>query len=225
MITEDQFKHAASLIGCKVSCIKAVYSVEAAGRGYLTDGRVKILFEGHRFWKQISMAGINPIDFLQEIKNEGYRMNGKLPGSGAAMIVQYEYFKNVLYPIWDKKNYKGGAAEWDRMSKAMEVCKLLSLQPELAMDSASYGSFQIMGENAELCGYKSAHEMIAAYNNGGESEQLNSFVRFVKSTKLDDELRALDFAAFARGYNGSQYRLNKYDIKLHDAYKKFEKLS
>ena len=201
MITEQEFQDAANIIGCEVAAIKSVYEVEAAGRGYLDDGRVKILFEGHRFWKQIVKSGRNPQDFISN---------------------NHQY-SNVLYKIWDKKQYKGGSAEWDRVSKAIEVCTKLNLQPELALDSASYGSFQIMGENSLLCGYATAQEMLAAYNNGGEQEQLDSFCRFVKSTKLDDELRAKNWAGFAQGYNGSKFRENKYDVKLAKAYSKKEK--
>jgi hypothetical protein len=199
MITEDEFQDAANIIGCEKNAIKAVYQVEAAGKGYLPDGRVKILFEGHRFWKQLVKAGIDPITFISANKQ----------------------YSNVLYQKWDKKQYKGGTKEWDRMSQAIEVCTKLNLSPELALDSASYGSFQIMGSNAELCGYKNAQDMLAAYNNGGEAEQLDSFCRFVKATHLDDELIAKNWAAFAQGYNGSQFAANKYDIKLAAAYNYF----
>lgn len=201
MLTENDFINAANIIGCSISAIKAVYEVEAAGRGYLPDGRVKILFEGHRFWRQLKLAGANPSKFIND--------NSK--------------YSNVLYEKWDKKKYNGGAAEWDRMGMAIEVCKLLNLDPVLALNSASYGSFQIMGENATLCGYANSHEMLAAYNSKGEPEQLESFCRFVKSKKLDDELRAKNWAAFAKGYNGSSYQLNKYDTKLAAADKKFTK--
>lgn len=200
MITTQEFEDAAKIIGCEVAAIRAVYEVEAAGRGYLPDGRVKILFEGHRFWKQIVNAGADPVKFISLNKE----------------------YSNVLYKKWDKKQYIGGPGEWDRVSKAIEVCNKLNLQPELALDSASYGSFQIMGENSVLCGYATSHEMLAAYNNGGEHEQLNSFCRFVKSTKLDDELRDKNWAAFAQGYNGTAFRENKYDIKLAAAYAKYK---
>lgn len=199
MITEQEFKDAADIIGTDTASIKAVYEVEAAGRGYLPDGRVKILFEGHRFWKQIVKSGESAVNFL-------------------AQNPQYE---NVLYKVWDKKQYKGGALEWERMSKAIGVCDKLKLPPELALKSASYGSFQIMGENHSLCGYESAHKMLTEYNLKGEAEQLASFIRFVKSTHLDDELRDKNWAKFAQGYNGSQFALNKYDVKLAKAYHKY----
>jgi len=201
MITDEQFKDAADILDAEVAAIKAVYEVEAAGRGYLPDGRVKILFEGHRFWKQIVKAGQSPQIF----------------------ITNNPEYENVLYKVWDKKQYKGGVSEWDRMSEAIAVCHKLDLEPELALKSASYGSFQIMGENHSLCGYISAQDMLAKYNNGGEAEQLASFCHFLKSTKLDDELRNKEWAKFAQGYNGSQFATNKYDVKLANAYAKYSK--
>jgi len=199
MITEQQFADAAKIIGCQVSSIKAVYEVEAAGRGYLPDGRVKILFEGHRFWKALVKAGADPVKFISTNKQ----------------------YSNIIYKNWDKKQYLGGAKEWDRVSQAIEVCKKLNLSTNLAFNSASYGSFQIMGENHDLCGYPDSQAMLAAYNNGGEGEQLNSFCRFVKATRLDDELRDKNWAKFAEGYNGTSYKANKYDTKLAAADKKY----
>lgn len=199
MITDKQFADAARIIGCDVASIKTVYNIEAAGHGYLADGRVKILFEGHRFWKQLAKAGV--------LKSELVKMSA--------------YHPNVLYLGWDKTQYKGGAEEWLRMSEAIEICKSLNVSPTLALNSASYGSFQIMGENAAACGYTDAHQMLAQYNIGGESEQLDSFVRFLKHTGLDDELRAHNWAGFAAGYNGTGYRLNHYDTKMANLYAVF----
>lgn len=198
MITDQEFKTAADIIGCEPACIKAVYEVEAAGSAYLPDGRVKILFEGHRFWKQIAKSGVNPATI-----QKGY--------------------ENVLYQKWDRKQYKGGTGEWDRMSKAIELCKAHDLNALLALNSASYGSFQIMGENFIACGYPDSQAMLAAYNEKGESEMLYSFVRFVKANHLDDELRDKNWPKFAEGYNGSQYKANNYDKKLFVAYTKYSK--
>ena len=60
MLTEQQFTDAAALLGCEVACIKAVNQVEASGSGFRKDGRPKILFEGHVFWKQLQALGMNP---------------------------------------------------------------------------------------------------------------------------------------------------------------------
>lgn len=196
MIEQKDFQKAAQKIGCEVAAIKAVYQVETSGRGYLPDGRVKILFEGHRFWKSLTKAAKDPMAFVQA--NQQY--------------------STILYKNWNKAFYIGGVGEWNRMSKAIEVCKMIGADPELALDSASYGSFQIMGENSVICGYATAQEMLADFNTRGEIAQLDAFVNFVKSKKIDKHLVTKNWPAFAADFNGTAYRLNQYDVKLIRAY-------
>ncbi len=48
-LTEADFQAAAKELGCEVAAIKAVSEVEAPRGGFLSDGRVRILFERHKF--------------------------------------------------------------------------------------------------------------------------------------------------------------------------------
>lgn len=48
-LTQYGIEHAARVIGCEIAAVKAVIAVEAAGEGFLPDGRPKILFERHIF--------------------------------------------------------------------------------------------------------------------------------------------------------------------------------
>lgn len=50
-LSDADYQRAAELLGVEVAAIKAVVKVEAAGHGFLADGRPKILFERHWFWK------------------------------------------------------------------------------------------------------------------------------------------------------------------------------
>lgn len=50
-LTNDDYQRAAANLDVEVAAIKAVVQIEAAGRGFLADGRPKILFERHWFWK------------------------------------------------------------------------------------------------------------------------------------------------------------------------------
>src|SRR3546814_20104040 len=76
--------------------------------------------------------------------------------------------------------------------------------------SASYGGFQILGENWEVCGAISPWSF-AWKQAQTEGDQLEAFVRFVEARGLKGALQRGDWAAFARGYNGTGYRANKYD--------------
>lgn len=53
---EADYQRTAEMLGVEVAAIKAVVKVEAAGRGFLADGRPKILFERHWFWKLTPLA-------------------------------------------------------------------------------------------------------------------------------------------------------------------------
>ena len=59
-MTEQQFSEAAALLSCETACVKAVNQVEARGNGFRPDGKPKILFEGHIFWKQLLSIGMKP---------------------------------------------------------------------------------------------------------------------------------------------------------------------
>lgn len=91
-----------------------------------------------------------------------------------------------------------------------------ALDDEAAMEATSWGKFQPMGEYCEECGFDEVGEMVEAFRTG-EAAQLQAFVAMVKARGLDDELRREDWAGFARNYNGSNYRVNRYDTKMAQA--------
>jgi hypothetical protein len=203
MITDEQFQLAATKLKCDISDIKAVYEVETQGKGFLPDGRLKILFEGHQFWRLLKKGGFNPLAISQ-----GH--------------------ENILYPHYDRTQYKGGAHEWDRMSEAIALCKERGIPIWIALDSASYGAFQIMGFNHNLAGFPTSQEMITFMNSQGESGQLTCFVNYILATGLDLPLRKNDWPVYANSYNGPGYRGNPltvnddYDHKLAIAKKKYQ---
>ncbi len=112
---------------------------------------------------------------------------------------------------------KAGQNQRDKFNFAFSLDKIA------AMKACSWGKFQIMGFNHKLCGFKSVGEFVDAMKSG-EAAQLRAFINFVKSCGLTDELRRLDWAGFARGYNGINYRANNYDGKMAFAYAKYKKL-
>lgn len=119
---------------------------------------------------------------------------------------------DICYPVWGTKPYpKGQSAQWLRMEKAVTIHR------EAALKSASYGRYQIMGFNHKLAGFSTLQAFVNAMYQGDKAH-LKAFVKYVKAVFLDDELKAMDWAGFARGYNGPAYHKNKYDKKLKDAY-------
>lgn len=126
------------------------------------------------------------------------------------------HMPDVLYPKWDKSKYKGGAAEHDRLKAAALV------NQEAALCSASWGLFQIMGFNFRYCGFSSVENFVKAQEKS-EADQLRSFCAYMQSTRLVPYLERMDWAGFARRYNGSGYAANKYDERLKAAYEKCRK--
>lgn len=110
--------------------------------------------------------------------------------------------------------YKGGAAEHARLAKAVLIDR------DSALESCSWGMFQIMGFHWKALGYKTLQGFINdAYK--GEGKHLDMFVKFIQvNPAIHRALKSLDWEAFARGYNGPMYKRNKYDTKLLAAYAK-----
>jgi hypothetical protein len=116
-------------------------------------------------------------------------------------------------PSWDRTLYFGGAREYERLHAAIE------LDRKAALKAASWGLFQILGSNHKLAGYPDVESYVAAMRDS-EGAHLDAFVAFCQAAGLDVHLRALNWAGFARGYNGTGYALNAYDVKLAAAYAK-----
>lgn len=104
----------------------------------------------------------------------------------------------------------GGSAEWGRLEQAA------ALNREAAYKSASYGAAQIMGFNYQTAGYPDVFAFVADMNDG-EAGQIRAFVNFLKGKRLDGDLRAKDWRAFARGYNGTG-QVERYARLLEQAY-------
>lgn len=110
-----------------------------------------------------------------------------------------------------------GEAGQNQINKFNEAFKL---DPIAAMKSCSWGKFQIMGFNHKECGFATVGDFVDAMKES-EGRHLDAFVGFVKSKHLADELRRHDWAGFAHGYNGADYKKNAYDTKMAAAYKRF----
>ena len=127
---------------------------------------------------------------------------------------------DILYPKWKSGQYGKYSAQHGRLARAMKI------HSSAALKSASWGAFQIMGNNYRKAGYNSVEEMVADYKKG-ESNQLLSFVKYLQNTDMAKHLVNHDWAKFAELYNGRGYKgspdtvEDDYDFKLASAYKYF----
>jgi hypothetical protein len=107
-----------------------------------------------------------------------------------------------------------GAPQYDRLARAISKDRTAALQ------SASWGIGQIMGMNYARAGFQNVEEMTTAMSDS-EDRQLTAIGNFLTRTGLGTYLRAHDWASFARGYNGPNYAINRYDIRLNSEYQKY----
>lgn len=191
-LTNERIAEIAKEFKIDPAALLAVKEVESGGSGFWLNGRAKILFEGHIFYRLLSKV-VNNVRLNQLCRD----------------------FPNIVYPTWNKNKYKGGLGEYSRLSQAMKIDKKLALQ------SASYGLFQIMGMNYALCGCSSVEEFVDKMNTS-EEEQLKLTIKFLFKQGLVKFLNTKHWASFARAYNGPGYAQNKYDVKLMNAYNKYK---
>lgn len=117
------------------------------------------------------------------------------------------------YARWRERPYPAAQqARWEQMADAA------ARNEAAALESASWGLFQIMGFHWRALGYASAESFALAMAKG-EAAQLSALVTFIKVNGLSDELRLVSTnpetcRAFARGYNGAGYAQNGYHLKL-----------
>ncbi|MDQ3796278.1 MAG: N-acetylmuramidase domain-containing protein [Pseudomonadota bacterium] len=123
---------------------------------------------------------------------------------------------DILYENWSNQHYAGGLREYDRLKRARQI------HEEAALESTSWGLFQIMGHHSQRLGYHSVMNFVTAMDVN-EAAHLQAFCKFVEKTHahgkpLVEYLRERDWAGFAFGYNDEQHRENGYDDKLEIAY-------
>lgn len=111
---------------------------------------------------------------------------------------------------WNRALYIGGPAEYGRLAEAT------TLDRDAAMQSASWGAFQIMGLHWQELGYASPQAFVDAQQQ--PAGQLDAFVRFIRANPpIEDALRRQDWQAFALHYNGTG-QVDYYAGKIADAY-------
>lgn len=172
-------------LGCNPAVIRAVCDVEAAGSGFLPDGRPKILYEAHVFGRLTK-----------------HRWDHSHP--------------NISAPSWDRSLYgAGGAHQYARLGQA------IGLDRRAALQSASWGMFQVLGLNYSSCGYPDAESFVSAMVTC-ERAHLDAFTKFCLANQLEDELRAVppNFESFTSVYNGTG-QVAVYSTKLRAAWRKW----
>lgn len=130
--------------------IQSVISVESGGKGFNLDGTIRILFEGHVFYKELKKAG------------EDY-----------ATIAKYN--PTLCYKSWTKQYY---APTQQKEHQRLDLASVLN--KECALKATSWGLFQIMGFNHKLAGYDTVELMVNAFKLSEENQIIGglNFMKF-----------------------------------------------
>jgi hypothetical protein len=108
--------------------------------------------------------------------------------------------------------YLGGEREWGRLLRAQAIDWVS------AVESASWGLFQVMGFHWQRLGYASAQEWFDLMHRG-ETHHQEAFARFLEADPvLLQALRDHRWQAVAHRYNGPNYAINRYDERLAAEY-------
>jgi hypothetical protein len=199
---EQLLKHAdlvnaAQRLDMPLANIYAVNEVESKGRGFLDIDKPVILFERHIMYRRLSKVR-HESDNHTDLKRRADQLAAAHPA--------------IVNP--KAGGYVGGAAEHQRLGSARV------LNDMAALESASWGAFQIMGFHWKRLGYASVQDFVAAMS-ANESQQFDAFVRFIETDPtLYKALKTRQWAVFAKHYNGPDYRRNLYDIKLQRAFER-----
>lgn len=190
------YKKVAVDLGVEEAAVKAVASVESNGNGLIEDAQGNL---------------IPKILFERHIMFQ--RLRDYTPIKSADMAAKYP---DIVNP--KAGGYKGGLGEHERLQRAVLIDR------NTALESASWGQFQILGLHWKALGFNNVQEFVnKAYSEQG---QLELFVRFIKANPaIHKALKNKDWTEFSRRYNGPNYKINKYDDKMKEAYEKFSKES
>lgn len=84
-----------------------------------------------------------------------------------------------------------------------------------------WGMFQIGGFNYRLCGCPDVNEFVRIMSES-EFSQLELFAKFITNTGMLADLKAKNWAGFARKFNGASYARRGYHTRMAAAYRKFK---
>ena len=212
-LTQDQIKELALKYGIEYATLRAVIEVESKGHGFYADGSPIILFEPHIFWKELDK--INYISLRTKMQKMA---------------------PTLLYPKWKTYPYGPSSSQHSKLKQAkalvfkvlpkLDICinsdfVIVNKIEAAAISSTSWGLGQVMGFHWESLGYMSAHDFEMKMAES-ELNQLDAMMRFCVKNNLIGALKEKNWATFANGYNGSSYKVNKYDTKLKAAYESFK---
>jgi len=147
---------------------------------------------------------------------------GFLPDRRPQILYERHYFHRLTQGKYDDGDISdptaggygaAGAHQYERLERATQKDRIAALQ------STSWGIGQLMGANHAQGGFADVEAMVLAMSES-EDRQLTAMGRFLISAGLNVALKAHNWVAFANGYNGPDYSINRYDTRLKAEFNK-----
>ncbi|MDD6723780.1 MAG: N-acetylmuramidase family protein [Bacteroidales bacterium] len=189
-LTDEDFREVAEELGVEVATIKAVVEIEAGAK-----------HEG--FW-----ANGKPII------NFDLSMFRKFAARNKINLSRYQRSHAVVFAKPNRARYGSyQAAQQARLDAARTI------DDKTAIEGTFWGMFQLGGFNWKVCGTSSPDEFVRLMSRS-ERDQLELFAEFIRETGMLPLLKAKNWSAFARRFNGPSYARRGYHTRLARAYAK-----
>jgi len=172
-ITPAHMASMADDMGCHPADLEAIAQVESGGFGWFRNGQIKILPEPHKFYSELPKA-----KRAQALKlGLATRSYKETKASG--------HYKRMTGP---GPRYK-------------LLQRMIDYDAKAAYRAISVGTYQMMGFNAETCGFGDAEDMFNQYVDS-EVNQLRGFKAFLLDKGLKTAIQNRDFDKVELRYNG-----------------------
>jgi len=142
------------------------------------------------------------------------------------ILFEAHWFSRLTNRRFDRSHPHISSRRWDRRLYArhmpgryQRMADAAALDFDAALQSASWGRFQIMGFHWQRLGYASPMQFALAMVSS-EANHLDALVRFIEAHNLARALRSCrpndpqSCVEFARRYNGPAFARNRYHTKL-----------
>ena len=198
-VTRADILAAAADLKCDAGLIYALAKQESATSSFTkVDGRTvpTILYERHIFRKYTSphMKPPSPYEHdHHEICGPGYHRTRKVNG---VLIDRSTTAAAVADDVYGPP----GRHQYERL------CKAYALDRAAALESCSWGKFQIMGFNYKAAGYADVFAFVKGMSTG-DPAHIKAFLKFAKSNDtLLSGLQNRNYEQIAEGHNGAGWR-------------------
>lgn len=102
------------------------------------------------------------------------------------------------------------------------LARMVKIDRNAAIMSCSWGVGQVMGEHYSRLGFDSP-DAFRAHVMSSLENQIDVMCRYIVKFGLADEILRQDWAGFARGYNGKNYKKYAYHTKMANAFGRYSK--